>query len=104
MDQLTMLLWTGATIVFVFIAVIARHWVLEYDPPPWRKLRWEEERIVHYNPHWQSWFAWRPVRTINGNIVWWEDVYRTIGNDYVDHDDWTWYHYGDLMDVLRTPK
>lgn len=101
MDQLTSLLWTAFGILMFVIFVVYRQWYLEYNPPRWRRLRWEEERIVHYSPQWQAWFAWRPVRTINGSVIWWDKVYRTIGNDYVDYDDWRWYHYGDLMDVLK---
>ena len=96
-----MLLGTGITIVLVFIGVIARQWYLEYDPPNWRRLQWNQERIVHYNPHWQSWFAWRPVKTVSDRWVWWATIYRKIGNDYVDHDDFTWYWYGDEFDILR---
>jgi len=50
---------------------------------------------------WASWFAWWPVTTISGRRVWWERIYRSRGNTYVDHDDWTWYYYGDDFDVLR---
>ena len=25
----------------------------------------------------------------------------SIGNDYVDHDDWTWYYYADIFEVLQ---
>lgn len=50
---------------------------------------------------WAPWFAWRPVTTISGQRVWWKKIYRSIGNDYVDHDDWTWYHYADIFEVLQ---
>lgn len=50
---------------------------------------------------WMEWFAWRPVKDIHGEWHWWETVYRKIGNTYVDHDDFTWYHYGTLFDVLE---
>ena len=50
---------------------------------------------------WVSWFAWRPVTTIGGRKVWWQRIYRSKGNDYVDHDDWTWYYYADEFDLLK---
>lgn len=50
---------------------------------------------------WTSWFAWRPVKTISGRRVWLKRIYRTVGNTYVDHDDWPWYYYGDDFDVLK---
>ena len=50
---------------------------------------------------WQAWFAWRPVTTISGQQVWWQRIYRSKGNTYVDHDDWTWYYYADEFDLLR---
>ena len=39
---------------------------------------------------WVPWFAWRPVTTIGGRKGWGQRIYRSKGNDYVDHDDWTW--------------
>ena len=50
---------------------------------------------------WVPWFAWRPVTTIGGRKVWWQRIYRSKGNDYVDHDDWTWYYYADEFDLLK---
>ena len=50
---------------------------------------------------WKPWFAWRPVTTIGGRKVWWQRIYRSKGNDYVDHDDWTWYYYADEFDLLK---
>ena len=50
---------------------------------------------------WTVWFAWRPVKTISGKWVFWQYVYRKIGNTYVDYDNWTWYYYGDDFDILR---
>lgn len=50
---------------------------------------------------WEEWFAWRPVKTISGKLVFWEKVYRKIGNTYVDYDNWTWYYYGDEFDIIR---
>ena len=50
---------------------------------------------------WKAWFAWRPVTTISGNRVWLKKIYRSRGNDYVDHDDWTWYYYADIFEVMQ---
>ena len=50
---------------------------------------------------WKPWFAWRPVTTISKRRVWWEHIYRARGNGYVDDEDWTWYYYADLFDVLQ---
>ena len=87
--------------VSLVLLVISRQWYLELRPPKYRQLRWED---VDYLPLWREWFAWRPIRTVSGRVMWWETVYRNIGNGYVDYDDWTWYHYGDLMDVLKETK
>jgi hypothetical protein len=48
----------------------------------------------NYKSHrWNQWYAWRPVRDIYGKWHWRENLYRMVGNTYVDHDDWTWYFY-----------
>lgn len=94
-------------IIVIPAFVLLRHWAQDYLRPEWRVYRWQEfqeHRVIHYSPLWDTWFAWRPVRTVSGEIVWWQEIYRTIGNDYVDHDDFRWYHYGDIMDVLRDSK
>ena len=65
----------------------------------WKRRRFHEP--VTRQKVWRTWFAWRPVRTVSGRVVWWATVYRNIGNGYVDYDDWRWYHYGDLTDVLK---
>jgi hypothetical protein len=52
-------------------------------------------------PPWEPWFAWRPVMTISGERMWWTQVYRKIGNTYVDYDDYRWYHYGTEFDILK---
>jgi hypothetical protein len=50
---------------------------------------------------WKEWYAWRPVKDIHGKWHWLNIVYRKLGNDYVDHDDFSWYFYGTLFDVLE---
>ena len=51
--------------------------------------------------NWKPWFAWRPVTTVSGRRVWWQRIYRSVGNTYVDHDDFSWYYYADEFDLLR---
>ena len=48
---------------------------------------------------WNKWFAWYPVK-INGKRVWMTTVYRRLINTYVDMDDWSYYEYGTIFDVL----
>ena len=50
---------------------------------------------------WEPWFAWRPVTTITGQWIWWRHIYRKYANTYVDHDDFTWYHYADEFEILQ---
>lgn len=50
---------------------------------------------------WKPWFAWRPVKTVGDRWVWRKNIYRKIGNDYTDHDDFTWYFYADEFDILK---
>ena len=50
---------------------------------------------------WTPWFAWRPVKDLRGKWHWLENIYRKAGNTYVDHDNWTWYYYGTIFDVLE---
>ena len=53
---------------------------------------------------WRTWFAWRPVRTVAGQLVWLRKIYRrAYEKDYVTHDDWTRYQYGSLLDVIANP-
>ena len=86
----------------IFCLVKLRHWYCDWFPPVWRQHRWQDpHRDVFFDARWREWFAWRPVRTVGGRVVWWATVYRCVGNDYVDHDDWSWWFYGDIMDVLK---
>lgn len=50
---------------------------------------------------WRLWFAWRPVKTVNGERVWLKKVYCRCINTYVDYDDWKRYEYGNIFDVLK---
>jgi hypothetical protein len=45
------------------------------------------------NRQWEPWFAWHPVKDMNGRWRWREHIYRKVGNTYIDHDDYTWYYY-----------
>lgn len=83
------------------------HQIRDAYPPKWRRNRWDEKQrhtLLQPAVKWQSWFAWRPVKTVSGQIVWWQQIYRTVGNDYVDQEDWSWYHYGTIFDVIRDFK
>lgn len=48
---------------------------------------------------WEKWFAWYPVKVGNSR-VWLKVVYRRQLNTYVDYDDWAYYEYGNIFDVL----
>jgi hypothetical protein len=98
MDQAMFLVVVVMIIAGLVLAIIVWRWTLDYRRPQWRQDRWVPIRTIHL---WQSWFAWRPVRTLSNRVVWWTTVYRTVGNDYVDFDDWQWYHYADEFDLLR---
>jgi hypothetical protein len=84
--------------------VVVIRWANDANCTGWRLRQWKEYCNSGAGREWQPWFAWRPVRTVAGEQVWWTTVYRQIGNTYVDHDDWTWYHYGTVIDVLRDTR
>ena len=50
---------------------------------------------------WQTWFAWRPVRTISGERIWFKKIFRRQVVSYVDMDDWAHYEYGNIFDILK---
>lgn len=50
---------------------------------------------------WQVWFAWRPVKTISGERVWFKKIFRRQIISYVDMDDWLHYEYGNIFDILK---
>ena len=103
MEQVMLLVVFGMIIAGLVLAIIVWRWLLDYQRPQWRRERWREwpDRTISYRPDWQPWFAWRPIRTLSNRVVWWTTVYRSSGNDYVDHDDWRWYHYADEFDLLK---
>ena len=70
----------------------------------WRLRRWEERSVPQVERPWRPWFAWRPVKTVTGEVVWWDTVYRQVGNEYVDQEDLTWYYYGTVFDALKDNK
>jgi len=59
------------------------------------------EELVRDGHKWEKWYAWKPVKDIHGHWHWFKDIYRISGNTYMDHDDWRWYHYGTILDVLK---
>ena len=50
---------------------------------------------------WRVWFAWRPVKTISGERIWFKKIVRRQVVSYVDMDDWTHYEYGNMFDILK---
>lgn len=56
--------------------------------------------LLEKGHHWESWYAWRPVRDIHSTWHWLTDIYRLRGNTYVDQEDWNWYYYGTVFDIL----
>ena len=60
------------------------------------------EELVKQGHIWTKWYAWHPVKDIHGRWHWRKDVYRMVGNTYVDQENWLWYHYGTVFDVIRT--
>jgi hypothetical protein len=57
-------------------------------------------RKVEVSP-WEPWFAWRSVKTVSGQKVWMERIFRRCINTYVDMDNWKRYEYGTLFDVIK---
>jgi len=86
------------TVVALFTLL---RWVLDVNMTGWRLRRWEERCNSMAFREWKPWFAWRPVRTVDGDVVWWTRIYRRVGNSYVDHDGWTWYYYGTVFEALK---
>lgn len=62
------------------------------------------DELVDQGHTWQKWYAWRPVRLHTGPWVWRKDVYRLLGNTYMDQDGANWYYYGTILDVLKATK
>lgn len=62
------------------------------------------EELIRDGHTWEKCRPWHPVKDIHGRWHWRKEVYRIPGNTYVDHDNWRWYHYGTILDVLRTTE
>lgn len=60
------------------------------------------EELLEQGHNWELWKAWRPVKDIHEKWHWGKEIYRMRGNTYVDHDNWSWYYYGTLLDVIKT--
>ena len=70
-------------------------------------VRWKRptvDELVAHGHTWQKWYAWRPVRLHTGPWVWRKDVYRLLGNTYMDQDGANWYYYGTIFDVLKATQ
>ena len=52
---------------------------------------------------WQKWFAWKPVK-IQGKRVWFKFIYRRSVRMYADTDEWGYYEYGTLFDIIKDKK
>ena len=59
------------------------------------------DELLEEGHKWEAWYAWHPVTDIHGVQHWLKNIYRVSGNTYVDRDDWSWYHYGTVFDVLK---
>jgi hypothetical protein len=94
---LVSVLGVASAIGLVFII----RWANDARCVGWRLNRWKERAVNHKNREWKEWFAWRPVKTVSGETIWWDTVYRQLGNTYSDQEDFSWYYYGTIMDVLK---
>lgn len=65
----------------------------------WNKPSLDE--LLAQGHHWEKWRAWYPVKDIHGKWHWRKEIYRVRGNTYVDYDNWSWYYYGTVFDVLK---
>jgi hypothetical protein len=69
---------------------------MNYNPAPdtfvYRKIEIEP---------WQLWFAWRPVKTISGERIWFKKVYRRCCWHYSDHNQWAKEEYANIFDILK---
>ena len=104
MNNIYPILFTiGGTLLMFCIAFLIR-WANDATLTGWRLRRWHERSEPVNERVWKTWFAWRPVKTVSGELIWWATVYRQVGNTYSDQEDWTWYYYGTIMDVLKDTK
>jgi hypothetical protein len=59
----------------------------------WRKIEIEP---------WQLWFAWRPVKTVGGERIWFKKIYRRCIWRYGgDNGRWGQYEYGNIFDIIK---
>jgi hypothetical protein len=91
------------TVSFMALIVLIR-WANDATFTGWRLRRWQARGVPKHEREWEPWFAWRPVMTVTGERVWLDTVYRQLGNDYSDDDNWTWYYYGTVFDTLKDTK
>jgi hypothetical protein len=75
-----------------------------------RGLEWSKwnrptvDELIKHGYCWEPWYAWRPVKLHTGSWAWRKDIYRLKGNTYVDYDNWSWYYYGTVFDVLTAAQ
>ena len=101
MNNLYGILFITGGMLFMLGIVFLIRFVNDATFTGWRLRQWEA--LAEGNP-WRPWFAWRPVKTVSGELVWWDTVYRQVGNTYADQECWTWYYYGTVFDVLKDSK
>jgi len=55
--------------------------------------------VVEKTP-WEEWFAWRPVKTIEGETIWWRRCYRRHVKFYhsVIPNQW---QYANIFTILK---
>jgi hypothetical protein len=54
---------------FIALIVLIR-WANDARFVGWRLRRWHERSVPQANRMWLPWFAWRPVKTVTGEVVW----------------------------------
>ena len=48
---------------------------------------------------WQKWWAWRPVK-IDDQRIWLKSIYRRKITKFVDNEQWSYYQYGTIFNIL----
>ncbi len=58
-------------------------------------MRYRPPRFVQNDNEWTLWFAWRPVRTNDGQVVFFEYVWRKSNPRHTDpyYDDSSYWEY-----------
>jgi hypothetical protein len=51
-------------------------------------MRWNTKSARRRYDIWKPWFAWRPVKTVDGEWVWWELIERLRVENGWGYDFW----------------